>query len=300
MSPENELSVSVTEWIGKWLQTYVKPNLAYKTYESYRIVANILSTHFPELNDTPVNEFDTYQAQCIINSLADKYARSTLCTLRVIFHESYCYAEEIPSLNAQQIGKLKIPKSARVKIVRAMTRPEQTAVEEAAHTVLLGHIAIFFLRTGLRLSELCRLDWDDYNPRNRTIKVKKSKTAAGIRFVPLCEDAQKILVSQRKSSSDNAIFHSSTGKRVTETVLKKLAVRLRRESGVTFLTTHVYRHTFATRALEDGMNVKALSRILGHTNVAFTMQRYCTPDVNFLREQMDMLDRVRKSRPDGL
>jgi integrase len=82
--------------------------------------------------------------------------------------------------------------------------------------------------------------------------------------------------------------------------LKKLALRLRKESGVQFLTTHVYRHTFATRALEDGMNVKALSRILGHTNVAFTMQRYCTPDVIFLREQMDMLDQVRKNRPDGL
>jgi site-specific recombinase XerD len=42
--------------------------------------------------------------------------------------------------------------------------------------------------------------------------------------------------------------------------------------------------------LEDGMNVKALSKILGHTNVAFTMQRYCSPDIEFLQEQTDMLD----------
>ena len=235
------------EWIEKWLQTYVKPNLAYKTYGSYRVVANILNTHFPRLNDIPVNEFNTYQAQCIINSLADKYARSTLCTLRVIFHEAYYYAGEIPSLNAQQIGKLKIPKIARVKKVRAMTRPEQKAVEDAAETVLLGHIAIFFLRTGLRASELCNLNWNDCNPRNQTIKVRESKTEAGIRFVPLCEDAQRILAAQRKHMSDNAIFHSSTGNPVTQTVLKKLAFRLRKESGVTFLTTHIYRHTFATR-----------------------------------------------------
>ncbi|QKN23699.1 MULTISPECIES: tyrosine-type recombinase/integrase [Caproicibacterium] len=67
-------------------------------------------------------------------------------------------------------------------------------------------------------------------------------------------------------------------------------MRLRRETGINFLTTHVYRHTFATRALEDGMNVKALSKILGHTNVAFTMQRYCSPDIEFLQEQTDMLD----------
>lgn len=71
---------------------------------------------------------------------------------------------------------------------------------------------------------------------------------------------------------------------------------LRKKTGIQFLTTHVYRHTFATRALEDGMNIKALSRVLGHKNVAFTMQRYCSPDVDFLREQMDMIDHVRKSR----
>ena len=76
----------------------------------------------------------------------------------------------------------------------------------------------------------------------------------------------------------------------------ELSWRLRRVTGAEFLTTHVYRHTFATRALEDGMNVKALSKNLGHTDVAFTMQRYCSPDVNFLREQMNMIDQVREGR----
>ncbi|HCM24724.1 MAG TPA: hypothetical protein DHW78_10435 [Ruminococcaceae bacterium] len=129
-------TVTVSKWIEKWLQTYVKSNLAYKTYDSYNAVANILNTYFPELNETSVNGFDAFQAQKIINSLADKFARSTLCTLRVIFHESYYYTESIPALHTRQLGKLMIPKSARVKIVRAMTRPEQEAVEEAAQTVL--------------------------------------------------------------------------------------------------------------------------------------------------------------------
>mgnify|MGYP000940635278 CR=1 FL=1 len=76
----------------------------------------------------------------------------------------------------------------------------------------------------------------------------------------------------------------------------ELSWRLRRVIGIQFLTTHVYRHTFATCALEDEINVKALSRVLGHKNVAFTMQRYYSPDINFLREQMDMIDQVRKIR----
>ena len=73
-------TVTVSKWIEKWLQTYVKSNLAYKTYDSYNAVANILNTYFPELNETSVNGFDAFQAQKIINSLADKFARSTVCS----------------------------------------------------------------------------------------------------------------------------------------------------------------------------------------------------------------------------
>lgn len=58
-------------------------------------------------------------------------------------------------------------------------------------------------------------------------------------------------------------------------MFSELSWWLRRVTGIEFLTIHVYRHTFATCALEDGMNVKALSKISGHTDVAFRMQRYC-------------------------
>lgn len=287
---------SMQDWLDEWLEVFIKPNRAVKTYRCYKAVINIINRECPKMKEITPCEMDTLYAQKILNSFRRKFSKSTLNSMRVVFHESMLRASENRDMKACPLGKLMVPQDAAEKHVRAMTRAEQAAVEDAAQTVLYGDIALFFLQTGLRAEELCFLDWDDYNRRNQTIFVRKSKTDAGVRIVPLTNEARYILALQPKSSHDNAIFHSTRGTPITQTVLQKLALRLRRETGVQFLTTHVYRHTFATRALEDGMNVKALSKILGHKSVAFTMQRYCSPDVNFLREQMDMVEQARKGR----
>ena len=288
--------MTVSNWMRQWVNTYVKPNLAVKTYESYDIVERMMEDHYPKLAEMPLQQMTSLCAQQILNGLADEYSKSTLNSLRVILHESMQAASENSALNVQPLGKLRIPENAAVKEVRALTRTEQAEVEEAAQRVLLGHITLFFLDTGLRSEELCNLNWRDYNPQTRMIFIRESKSTAGVRHVPLTKEAQRILLTQRHLKTDNAIFHSSRGERVTKSVLTKLYKRLRRATGIECITTHVYRHTFATRALEDGMNVKALSQILGHKDVAFTMQRYCSPDVKFLREQVDMLDNIRANR----
>jgi integrase len=283
---------TVLSWMKKWCEIYVKPNLAVKTYSCYNNAIKELEHHQPELQEMPLSEFTSLYAQNILNSLANTYAKSTLNDIRVVFHKSFEVASKIPSLKICSIGKLYIPKKASQKKVRAFTRTEQKIVEEAAHKTLLGHITVFFLRTGLRAEELCNLKWSDYNANQQIIYVRKSKTKAGIRPVPLCKEAQRILLSQCKSHFDNSIFHCSTGSPISMSSLEKLYLRLRRLTGIPFITTHVYRHTFATRSLENGMNVKALSQILGHTDVAFTIKQYCSPDVNFLREQVDKCDKM--------
>ena len=127
----------VLDWMDTWVENYVKPNLAYKTYRCYDSAVKILRRHNPELSKICLEEMDTFKTQCILNSLADNFARSTINSTRVVFHESFLAASEIPSLSVSPLGKLKIPLSAKTKKVRALTRAEQATVEEAAQTVLL-------------------------------------------------------------------------------------------------------------------------------------------------------------------
>lgn len=219
-------NISTLEWMSQWLTTYVQPSRAKKTCQSYQTVLNIVKREFPELNQLLLQDMNGLYAQKIINQLSNQYSKSTLNSLRTIFHESSEAASEIPAFHAQAIGKLSIPKNASQKVVRALTRTEQQTVEEAARHTYLGYITLFYLRTGLRAEELCNLEWRDFNRKERTIFIRKSKTPAGRRTVPLRKEAMQIILIQPKNSRDNAIFHSERyGTPITESVLHKLYLR---------------------------------------------------------------------------
>ena len=187
------------------------------------------------------------------------------------------------------IVHISIPKNASQKYVRPLTQEEQVLVESIAKQDPLGHIVFFFLYTGLRSNELCSLTWQDYDCEKETITIRKSKTKAGIRIVPLIPEAKSII--EHLPHNGDHLFSSTRNGPVTESVLKKLYMRMRKKTGIKFITNHVYRHSFATRLVELGVEYKALSKLLGHTDVAFTLRQYADAEDKFLRQQINLLHR---------
>ena len=72
--------------------------------------------------------------------------------------------------------------------------------------------------------------------------------------------------------------------------MKKLYERIRKQTGIDIVTNHVYRHSFATRLVEKGADHKAISKLLGHANVAFTIHQYADAEDDFVREQISVLE----------
>ncbi|WP_442902025.1 tyrosine-type recombinase/integrase [Faecalispora jeddahensis] len=66
-------------------------------------------------------------------------------------------------------------------------------------------------------------------------------------------------------------------------------LELRTKTDIDFATNHVYRHNFATRPVENGVDCKALSSLMGHTDVSFPLRRYATTEYDFLRQQINLL-----------
>ena len=158
-----------------------------------------------------------------------------------------------------------------------------------------GLLPMFFLEltTGMRKSELVALQWSDVNWKERTISVSKQaykldgkmtvmppKTSNSVRKIALSEETLAILKKQRKADEGRQpgspyIFPSPvTGEMYHPDSVVNLHKKILKEAGLEHIRFHDLRHTFATLALQNGVDVKTVSAMLGHSNAGFTLATY--------------------------
>lgn len=172
-----------------------------------------------------------------------------------------------------------------------------------AHTGIL--ISLF---TGLRLGEVCALDWADISLEEGTLWVHRTmqriqdrtagdrrtrvvitepKSPCSRRVIPLPRPLERVL----SASPGEGFVLTNCSERFMEprTLENRFKAALRR-SGVADANFHALRHTFATRCVERGCDIKSLSEILGHSTVGITMDRYVHPSLEMKRRNICLLD----------
>ncbi len=273
------------DWLDNWLEVYAKPKVVKSTYDTYRTA--IINTK-KCIDDCSLDAIVEMDIQLVLNTLCDiGYSRSTIHTAKVALNMAFEKAIKNKLIQDNPVTDTFIPKEAGEKDIIALTQEEQRVVESACYEDLHGILFIFLLHTGLRRAELCNLKWNDFDKKKGVIYVRKSKTKNGIRCVPLIPLCQQIIMSRPKINE--YIFNSTNKNPITPSVLKKTYLRLRKATGIDTITNHVCRHTFATRLLESGADAKAISSLLGHSSVSFTMTRYTHAQVEYLRKQIDLI-----------
>lgn len=281
-------AVTVTDWLDEWVEIYVKPPCKREnTYRNYIYIISVIKKMRPELSHMMLTDVDEIYFQKLLNEAAARYAKSTIERIKTVLRQAYKKAIINHKCYENPACSLVIPE-AHEKHIRPLTRSEQKAVEEAAHKDILGDIALFFLDTGIRAIELRRLKWTDYSREKREVYIRNSKTKNGERMIPLTQEAVDII--ERQPHICDYIFTSTRKRPVTKIVERKLYERLRKATGINIITNHVYRHSFATRAVEKKMSTKALARIMGHKNEAFTLHRYVDAQTEFLHEEMKVME----------
>ncbi|MBQ9082581.1 MAG: site-specific integrase [Clostridia bacterium] len=280
--------MTYSHWLQQWMDIYMRPKVTTSTTTMYVHLIKTLHKHFPDLMQTEIEEIKHVMLQDALNTLSTHLSKSTLQKIRSIFTSSLCYAVKNNLITSSPSNGLTVPRNACEKNVDGLTVNEQARLEKAALNDPLGHVVIFFLYTGLRRSELQNLKWSDVDLCQGWLNIQTSKTEAGVRRVPLTSRMVALLTDLHHDGiPQNAyVFQTSTSQQISTEVLKGLYLRLRKAANLPNLTTHVYRHTFATRAIEKGIEVTALSKILGHTNPAFTTRRYVHPDQDYLKNQL--------------
>jgi len=131
--------------------------------------------------------------------------------------------------------------------------------------------------TGMRVTELISLKVSDVNFTNGTIKIAKNKTS---RIIKLSNSTMKYLTNYilnmrpllTKLDTDDTLFLNANGKKLTRQGFWKILKQYKDRAHITKeLTPHTIRHSFAVHQLRDGIDMKKLQEILGHTDIATTM-----------------------------
>ena len=171
----------------------------------------------------------------------------------------------------------------------------------------LGIILCLF--TGIRIGELCALKWSDIsitektlyvhqtmqrlhaegsNPAKTQILLSAPKSPCSIRLIPLPTHLMEWILPMQKHP-DSFFLTGDTEKFIEPRRMQYHFKRVLKTCDIPDANFHVLRHTFATRCIESGFDLKSLSEILGHSNVNITLNRYVHPTLELKRENMSKM-----------
>ena len=282
------------DWIDLWYQYYCKPALRATTVDSYE---NYIYRHIiPEIGSIPLcnlthNDLQQFYAKQKKNGrlkniehhgtgLSDRFVRCIHTVCRAALERAV--ADGLVSTNVSIGCKLPPKKGHEMKI---LTQTE--IVRFLARAKEEGYYEMFLLEltTGMRRGEILGLKWSDLNLRTGALRIARQistkgeaepKTKASIRTILLPPEMLSILESMKATATCEWIFPSPVNEgepRSPAAVLKRFKIILER-SGCKKLRFHDLRHTFATMALENGMDIKTLSAIIGHVSAETTLNIY--------------------------
>ncbi len=239
------------------------------------------------------------------NSTIDKLYQMLSTTFRIAINRGYI--KRNPMMNVLK------PKSEKLdKEIRALTVEEQRAFSNYLFNTKIGeckykNVFLIQMYMGLRVGEVLALKRTDIDLNHKKMSVTKTitraftgkaimgkttKTYAGRRVLPIPDYLipiliEQIIYSKQKFNEEKLLFKPEiTSYTNAGTVNSSLKMILKKELGITGISTHSLRHTFGTRCIESGMNPVVVQKLMGHTDVAVTLNTYTSVFDKYKQEEI--------------
>ncbi len=296
-------------WLVEWLALYVKPTTKIRTHKKYQRITQL---HIiPTLGDFELNDLTATTLQRFTVDLSEKGLSPNSVNGVISVLKSSLRRAVLLGITDKEFSKSIVSPKGREKQIECFSKEEQRKIErfilKQKKNKLFG--VILCLYTGLRIGELLSLTWDDVDVQKGIIAVSKSchdswfggeyvkvidtpKTDSSKRIIPIPKQLLPYLTELKKTTKTGYVV---CGERVhgaqVRSYQKSFDLLLKRLK-LPHKGFHSLRHTFATRALECGMDIKTLSEILGHKNPTITLKRYAHSMLEHKTEMMNKLGKL--------
>ncbi len=296
---KNNKSIFMTteELMWEWLGTIVNKvkKTTFQKYESiirnHICLSSIGSLQIKYVSGRTIADF----ANDRLNSVSAK----TVNDILIVVGLAFSYAEEEYDLPKPHIHRIK----EQTKEMRVLSIIEQQRLEVYLYqnTDLYKFGVLLALYTGMRIGELCALQWEDITDKhiviNKTlhrikegnatvVEVTEPKTKTSNRKIPIPLFLLPVINQFR---AHGYVIINRNGRPVEPRLMQLSFKKIISDCNLPKTNFHALRHTFATRCIEVGFDVKSLSEILGHTDVKTTLNRYVHSSFEQKSRNMELL-----------
>lgn len=297
-------NITISQIASEWLKVNQNSfkRSTYQTYEcmigKYIVNSSLDNVHLEEVK---ISQYVLFSEQLLNDGLAPKTVNDIILILNALLKYASKYFN-IEVVVAPYVKEIK-------KEMRVLSVSEQNLFEKYLNKDMnnFKFAALIALYTGIRIGELCALQWKDVN--NGTIKIDKTlhrlkdengksaifidspKTFHSIRTIPIPLFLNNIIESKR-SDPENYVIANEFVKIVEPRLMQIKFKKMTEECNLKNVTFHTLRHTFATRCVECGFDIKSLSEILGHADVKITLNKYVHSSMELKQANMNKLDQI--------
>ena len=308
---------TVKTFMNEWLVNVKKNELKPKSYD--RLEQTLIYDVYPYIGGLQIGSIKSSDVQKMINSLRDSnkshssikkaYEAVNACFKRGMIQKTVtsnpALGVSIPA--KKQFKKKEIPfytaDESAILVSKAMSK-----CKNGNRRYTAGAFVPFLINTGLRLSELLSLQWDrdiDFDKKTVTVHTNlvsvkdRSKDkgyklleqdsvksdASQDRTIPLNDDAMIALLDMHQVTGDKKYVMTTSGDRLMRPAdLDQMFRRIAVAAGMPeekIYGVHSLRHTFATLLLSNDVDIKTVSKLLGHSDVTITYNTY----IHVIKEQ---------------
>ena len=300
--------VSLDTYFQNWLVTYKKSTLKPSSYDrlenAYRVHAS------PEIGMLQIGQVAPDDIQKLINGMKDAgfaygTIKRTYDSLNAVFKHATIHDDIVK--NPMLLVEMPKQKLFETKEIRYFTHEEAAKIVEECQRVyttgapvyIYGDVFILMLNTGMRMSEAIAIQKADWDQEAKTLHVRRNiqsvkkrdadgerqggyqlvynttKTYSGDRVIPLNKTATEALERISQKSTDPVLLVcNSNGKIIPPDHVERTFYRILKNIGIEKTGTHSLRHTFASFLFEKGVDIKTVSKLLGHASIQITLNTY--------------------------